>query len=34
MMVRIAAEKKLPFDPLVPDKKTIAAKNEARRGGR
>ncbi len=32
MMVRIAAEEKLPFDPLVPNKKTIAAIKEARRG--
>jgi DNA-damage-inducible protein J len=33
MMVRIAAEGKLPFEPLVPNKKTIAAMKEARRGG-
>jgi DNA-damage-inducible protein J len=33
MMVRIAAEKALPFDPLVPNRKTIAAIKEARRGG-
>jgi len=33
MMVRIAAEKKLPFEPLVPNKKTVAAMKEARRGG-
>jgi DNA-damage-inducible protein J len=32
MMVRIAAEKKLPFDPLVPNNKKIAAKKEARGG--
>jgi DNA-damage-inducible protein J len=32
MMARIAAEEKLPFDPLVPNKKTIAAIKEARRG--
>jgi DNA-damage-inducible protein J len=33
MMVRIAAEKALPFDPLVPNRKTITAIKEARRGG-
>lgn len=33
MMVRIAREKALPFDPLVPNKDTIAAIKEARRGG-
>ena len=33
MMVRIATEKALPFDPLVPNRKTIAAIKEARRGG-
>ena len=33
MMTRIAAEKALPFDPLVPNAKTIAAIKEARRGG-
>ncbi|MDP9056366.1 MAG: type II toxin-antitoxin system RelB/DinJ family antitoxin [Pseudomonadota bacterium] len=33
MMTRIAAEKSLPFDPLVPNPKTIAAMKEARRGG-
>ena len=32
MMVRIAAEKRLPFEPLVPDEKTIAAIEAARRG--
>ena len=32
MMARIAAEERLPFDPLVPNKKTIAAIKEARRG--
>ena len=32
MMARIAAEEKLPFDPLVPNKKTIAAIKDARRG--
>ncbi len=33
MMTRIAREKALPFDPLVPNEKTIAAIREARRGG-
>ena len=33
MMVRIAAEKALPFDVLVPNAETIAAMEEARRGG-
>jgi DNA-damage-inducible protein J len=33
MMTRIAAEKALPFDPLVPNAETIAAMEEARRGG-
>lgn len=33
MMVRIAAEKSLPFEPLVPNEKTIKAIREARRGG-
>lgn len=32
MMVRIAAEKALPFDPLVPNAETIEAMQEARRG--
>jgi DNA-damage-inducible protein J len=32
MMVRIAAEQKLPFDPLVPNAETIAAMKAARRG--
>jgi DNA-damage-inducible protein J len=30
MMVRIAKEKSLPFEPLVPNAKTIAAMREAR----
>lgn len=30
MMVRIAKEKSLPFEPLVPNAKTIAAIREAR----
>ena len=32
MMMRIAAEKKLPFEPLVPNKETIEAMKAARRG--
>jgi len=32
MMVRIATEKRLPFEPLVPNKETIAAIEAARRG--
>lgn len=31
-MVRIAAEKRLPFEPLVPNGETIAAMRAARRG--
>ncbi len=30
MMVRIAKEKSLPFEPLVPNAKTISAMHEAR----
>ena len=33
MMTRIAQEKALPFEPLVPNAETIAAMKEARRGG-
>ncbi len=33
MMTRIAAEKALPFEPLVPNAETIAAMREARQGG-
>ena len=33
LMVRIAAEKKLPFEPLIPNATTVAAMKEARRGG-
>ena len=33
MMVRIATEKKLPFEPLDPNSATVAAMKEARRGG-
>ncbi|MDP2829709.1 MAG: type II toxin-antitoxin system RelB/DinJ family antitoxin [Sulfuricellaceae bacterium] len=32
MLTRIAREKSLPFDPLVPNAKTIEAMKEARRG--
>ena len=32
MMVRIAVEKRLPFDPLVPSEETIGAMKAARRG--
>lgn len=32
MMVRIAAEKRLPFEPLVPNAETIEAMKAARRG--
>ncbi len=32
MMMRIASEKKLPFEPLVPNKETIEAMKAARRG--
>jgi len=32
MMVRIAAEKALPFEPLTPNAETIAAMKAARRG--
>ncbi len=31
-MTRIAAEKALPFEPLVPNAETIAAMREARNG--
>ncbi|MBU3577882.1 type II toxin-antitoxin system RelB/DinJ family antitoxin [Polynucleobacter sp. UK-Kesae-W10] len=30
MLVRVAAEKSLPFEPLVPNKQTISAMREAR----
>jgi DNA-damage-inducible protein J len=33
MMTRIAKEKALPFEPLIPNRKTIAAMKEARKGG-
>ncbi len=32
MMMRIAKEKKLPFEPLVPNEETIEAMKAARRG--
>lgn len=32
MMMRIAAEKALPFEPLVPNAETVAAIQAARRG--
>ncbi len=32
MMVRIATEKRLPFEPLVPNAETIEATKAARRG--
>ena len=33
MMIRIAREGALPFDPLIPNKETIAAIREAEKGG-
>ena len=33
MLTRVAREKALPFDPLVPNAETIAAMKEARSGG-
>ncbi len=33
LLVRIAKDKALPFEPLVPNKATVAAMREARRGG-
>jgi DNA-damage-inducible protein J len=33
LVKRIAAEKTLPFEPLVPNEETIAAMREARAGG-
>lgn len=32
MIYRIVADKKLPFDPLIPNAETIAAMEEARTG--
>lgn len=34
MLTRVAREKALPFEPLVPNAKTVAAMKEARKGGR
>jgi DNA-damage-inducible protein J len=33
MLIRVAREKALPFEPLTPNATTIAAMKEARRGG-
>lgn len=33
LMVRIAKDKALPFEPLIPNAETIEAMKEARRGG-
>ena len=33
MLTRVAREKALPFDPLIPNATTIEAMKEARRGG-
>jgi len=33
MLTRIAKEKALPFEPLIPNDETIAAMKEARQGG-
>ena len=33
MLTRVAREKALPFEPLVPNETTIAAMREARAGG-
>ena len=32
MLTRVATEKALPFDPLVPNAETVAAMRDARRG--
>jgi len=32
MMTKVAKEKALPFEPLIPNKETIAAMKEARKG--
>ncbi len=32
MLTRVAREKALPFEPLIPNAKTIAAMKEARKG--
>jgi DNA-damage-inducible protein J len=33
MLTRVARDKALPFDPLIPNDETIAAMREARAGG-
>ncbi len=33
MLMRVAAEKALPFEPLIPNAKTIEAMEELRQGG-
>jgi len=33
MLIKVAQEKALPFDPLIPNAETIAAMREARKGG-
>jgi DNA-damage-inducible protein J len=33
LLMRVAAEKRLPFEPLEPNEETIAAMREARAGG-
>lgn len=33
LLTRIAQEKAMPFEPLIPNEETIAAMKEARRGG-
>ena len=33
MMIRVARDKALPFEPLIPNAETIEAMKEARRGG-
>lgn len=33
MLTKIAQDKALPFDPLIPNKTTIEAMQEARKGG-
>lgn len=34
MLIRIVQEKKLPFDPLIPNAETLAAMAETRRAGK
>ncbi|CAM2795303.1 MULTISPECIES: type II toxin-antitoxin system RelB/DinJ family antitoxin [Methylobacterium] len=33
MLVRVARDRALPFEPLIPNQTTLAAMEEARRGG-